>query len=124
MGIAAATGAWTGKRTHKWTAGPVTTANPTTSTLSASRLSDKTVQVFGTFGAGATLTIQGSNDGGTTWFSCNDSRGEGNPLDFTTAGGADGRAINENPDMLRGSLAGGDGTTSLTIIITSSSVAG
>lgn len=66
---------------------------------------DKSVQVFGTFG-GATLAIEGSNDGGTTWGAVHD--GQGNAVSFTAAGI---EAIAENVDQVRPSLTGGAGTT-------------
>ena len=55
---------------------------------------DKTVQVTGTFN-GATLTLQGSNDG-TTWADLTDQAGS--DLDFTAAGLA---VIAENPIWIR-----------------------
>lgn len=81
---------------------------------SPSRYTDKTVQVKGTFGVGGSVSIEGSNDGGTTWHTLNDSRGEGNALTFTSA---DTRAIAENPQLMRANCTAGDGTTSLTVII-------
>jgi hypothetical protein len=77
---------------------------------------DKTVSVGGVFGAGATVSIMGSNDG-VTYVKLNDSRGEGNPLDFLTAGGNDMRTILENPFYIRVDLAGGDGTTALSVAV-------
>lgn len=121
MGISQAQGGvWTGKRTHKWTCNNLINGNQS-SNHSGSRLSDKTVQVLGVFGAAGSLNIEGSNDGGTTWAILNDSRGEGNPLTFT---GADIRNINENPDLIRANVTAGDGTTNLSVIIIASSVAG
>lgn len=113
------TGVWTGKRTHKWTVSGLLNGDQSSS-HSGSRLSDKSVQVLGTFGAGGSVNVEGSNDGGTTWAVLNDSRGEGNALTFTAA---DVRVINENPDLIRLNVTAGDGTTSLTAIIVSSSVA-
>lgn len=122
MATRQATGVWTGRRTHKWTVSGIL-ATDISSTHSGSRLSDKTVQVLGTFGVGGVLSIEGSNDGGTTWNILNDTRGEGNPLTFNTAGGSDIRSINENPDLIRANCTAGDGATNLTVIIVSSSVA-
>lgn len=113
------TGVWSGRRTHKWTVSGLLNADQSSS-HSGSRLSDKTVQVLGTFGAAGSVNIEGSNDGGTTWNILNDTRGEGNPLTFTAT---DMRSINENPDLIRANVTAGDGTTSLTVIIISSSVA-
>lgn len=119
MAVRQGTGVWTGRRSHKWTVSGLLNADQSSS-HSGSRLSDKTVQVLGTFGVGGSVNIEGSNDGGTTWAIINDTRGEGSPLTFTTA---DVRAINENPDLIRANVTAGDGTTSLTVIIVSSSVA-
>lgn len=44
---------------------------------------DRSVQVLGSFGAGGEITIQGSNDGGTTWATLTDP--QGNALVFTAA---------------------------------------
>ena len=44
---------------------------------------DRSVQVFGAFGTGGEITIQGSNDGGTTWATLTDP--QGNALTFTAA---------------------------------------
>jgi hypothetical protein len=84
----------------------------------APTLPDKTVQVFGTFGVGGSVNIEGSNDGGTTWHILNDSRGEGNALTLTVA---DTRTILENPGLIRPNVTAGDGTTSLTVIIVAES---
>lgn len=65
--------------------------------------SDVTIQVLGTF-AGSTLTIQGSNDGGTTWTALNDSRGEGNAMAFTAA---NLMTLNELPLQIRPVLTSG-----------------
>ena len=75
--------------------------------------SDKTVQIRGTWG-GATLVIQGSNDGGTTWTTLTDP--QGNALSFTT--GSPMEAIQENPERIRPSTSGGNGTTDLDVNIT------
>lgn len=70
-----------------------------------------TIQVLGTF-ANSTLTIQGSNDSGTTYATLNDNRGEGNAMTFTSA---DLRQLNEIPQQIRPLLSSGSGT-SLTVI--------
>ena len=61
------------------------------------------IQVLGTF-AGATITIEGSNDGGTTWATLNDSRGEGNAMTFTSA---DLRKLNEASLAIRPTITAG-----------------
>lgn len=66
---------------------------------------DRTLVVEGTFG-GATCTIQGSNDGGTTWFTLHDYLG--NALTYTANGIA---LIAENPGLMRPSNASGTGSS-------------
>jgi hypothetical protein len=72
---------------------------------------DRTVQVFGTFGAGGSVTIQGTLDG-TNWASLHDTNGVA--LTFTTAGI---RTVLQNVLAIRPVITGGDGTTSLTTLI-------
>lgn len=88
---------------------------------SGARLSDKSIQVFGTFGVGANCNIEGSNDGGVTWAVLNDP--QGNPLAFTTAGGAKIEQILETPERIRPNVTAGDGTTSLTVVLLETSTA-
>ena len=114
MATVQGTGKWIHKSVHKETWTPLLNGD-SGSAYSAASLSDKSVQVFGTFGAGGTLIIEGSNDSGTTWATINDTRGETTgALSFT---GADLRQILENCEMVRPRVTAGDGTTSLTCII-------
>lgn len=71
---------------------------------------DRSVQVLGTFGAGGSVTIQGSNDGGTTWSTLTDPLG--NALTFTAAGI---KQIVELPYQVRPSVTAGDGTTAIDV---------
>jgi len=71
---------------------------------------DRNVQLVGTLG-GATIVLQGSNDGGTTWYSLDDP--QGNDLSFTAAGG---KAISEVPELTRPLLTGGAGS-SVTVLV-------
>jgi len=73
------------------------------------RWADRTVHVLGTF-AGATITIQGSNDN-TNWLTLNDSLGS--PLTFTATGM---KLILENPIWVRAISSGGAGTAATVII--------
>lgn len=80
---------------------------------------DKTMQVFGTFGTGGSLTFEGSNDprvvtdpNNAVWFTMNDPQTL--PLVKTSAGGD---LIIENPIYMRPRVDSGDGTTSLTVIL-------
>lgn len=73
---------------------------------------DRTIQVVGTFGAGGSVSLQGSNDGGTTWATLTDPLG--NALTFTATGL---KQILELPQKIRPSVTAGDGTTSLDVYI-------
>jgi hypothetical protein len=73
-----------------------------------SQYSDKSVQVFGTFG-GASLAIQGSNNG-TDWATLTDP--QGNDLLITSA---KIEMITEATAYIRPVVVGGDGTTSLSV---------
>lgn len=74
---------------------------------------DRSVQVRGTFGAGGTVIIQGSNDllaAGATWATLTDP--QGNALSFTAAGL---EQVSEFTRWIRPNVTGGDGTTALTV---------
>jgi hypothetical protein len=85
----------------------------------SARYSDKTVQVFGTFG-GATVTLQGSSDprvetdlANAIWVTLTDTTETA--LALTSAGGA---SILQNYRWIRPSVAGGGGTTAIKVIVT------
>jgi len=71
---------------------------------------DRTVQITGTFGAGGSVTIQGSNDDGSNWATLTDPLG--NALTFTAAGM---KQITELPILVRPSVTAGDGTTAINV---------
>ena len=71
---------------------------------------DRTVQITGTFGTGGSVTIQGSNEGGTTWATLTDPLG--NALTFTAAGM---KQITELTYEIRPTVTAGDVTTSLNV---------
>ncbi len=73
--------------------------------------SDRCFQVTGTFGAGGSVTIQGSNDG-TNWASLADP--QGNALTFTSQ--KIEQAL-ELPRYVRPTVTAGDGTTSLVVTL-------
>jgi hypothetical protein len=73
-----------------------------------------TMQVLGTFGAGGSVQLEGSNDGGTTWVVLFDNRGTGAALTFTAAGM---RSLNDLPALIRPNVTAGDGTTTLTVLL-------
>lgn len=71
---------------------------------------ERTFQVFGTFGTGGTLVIEGSNNG-VNWAPI--ANRSGAALSFTAAG------INRTQDyplFVRPRVSAGDGTTNLTVI--------
>jgi hypothetical protein len=72
---------------------------------------DRTVQVSGTFGAGGSVQIEGSNDG-VTYATLSD--GSGVAIVKTSAGVS---LISENPRYIRPRVTAGDGTTSITVTI-------
>jgi hypothetical protein len=80
--------------------------------LKAPGRNDKTVHVYGAFGG--TVTIQGTleHESPANPFTCNDSRGEGNPLTFTTT---DGRTVLENIVQIRPLM--GAGITGVTVLL-------
>lgn len=80
--------------------------------VSLSNYQDRSVQVSGTFGAGGSVTIQGSNDGGTTWSPLTDPLGV--TLTFTAAGI---KQVSELPYEIRPSVTAGDGTTAINVWI-------
>lgn len=117
MATRANIGAWVSRGIHRtsWT-GLLNSDDGAPASLS--RLPDKTVQVKGTFGAGGTVVIEGSNDGGATYVTLNDSRGETTgALSFT---GADVRTILENTELVRPRVTAGDGTTNIEVYLIAS----
>ena len=79
---------------------------------------DYTVEVTGTFGAGGSVRIEGSNDviaSPATPIVLNDARGDvTNQLVFTSA---DIRTALDSPTQIRPNCTAGDGTTSLIVRI-------
>lgn len=65
--------------------------------------------VTGTFGAGGTIILEGSNNGGTTYTTCLDKAGAA--VSLTAAGQ---RIIDTPYEIVRPRVTAGDGTTSLT----------
>ena len=93
-----------------WT--PLTTTDDTGTPVDAPDHTFKEVQVFGTFGAGGSVRVQGSLDGGTTWAALNDV--QGNALNVTAAGI---ERVQESTARVRPLVTAGDGTTSLTVVM-------
>lgn len=79
--------------------------------LELANFADRSVQVFGTFGAGGSVRIEGSNDG-TNWATLTDP--QGNALDITSA---KIEAITEVVRWIRPRVTAGDGTTAITVVM-------
>ena len=95
-----------------WT--PLTTTNADGDPYSGNCDDVRCIQVFGTFGAGGSVQLEGSLQATpTVWHILNDP--QGNALVFTS-----GRIerVEENILHLRPFITAGDGTTSLTVIVT------
>jgi hypothetical protein len=71
---------------------------------------DRSVQITGTFGAGGSVSIEGSNDGGTTWTVLKDPLGAA--LTFTATGL---RNVGDIAHRVRPRVTAGDGTTALNV---------
>lgn len=69
---------------------------------------DRSVQVIGTFGTGGSLSIEGSNDGGTTWATLKDPFAAN--ITFTAAGL---KTVGDLPYQIRPHVTAGDGNTDL-----------
>jgi hypothetical protein len=90
-----------------WT--PLTTTDDVGRAVKMAGSADRSVQVDGTFGAGGTLRIEGSNDG-VSFYVLTDP--QGNALDFIAAGI---EAVSEPVRFIRPRVTAGDGTTSLSV---------
>ena len=73
---------------------------------------DRTVSVQGTFN-GATMTLQGSMDGGTVYFTLHDNLGVA--ITLAAAGSV---IVAENTKTIRPSITGGGGSTDLDVYLT------
>lgn len=93
----------------QWLAIP---ANDAGDAVEFSQYTDRSVQVTGTFGAGASVIIEGSNDGGNTWATLTDP--QGNPLTITSP---KIEMVSEAVAQVRPRVSGGDGTTSLNVYL-------
>jgi hypothetical protein len=76
------------------------------------KMNDRTVQVTGTFGAGGTVVFTGSNDG-VTYLPMRDVFNA-----VVSATSAKLITLTEVPLYVRPEVTAGDGTTSLTLILT------
>ena len=78
----------------------------------AARYPTKAVQAVGTFGAGGSVAIEGSNDG-VNWFALRDSLG----VVIALTAAAPIKDVLENTRHLRARVTAGDGTTALRVIL-------
>src|SRR5687768_11534989 len=91
----------------------LTTTNDVGEGIELQTFMDRTVQLKGTLGTGGAVTMQGSNDGGTTWGSLTDPQGNALVLDAV----GELEAITELPELIRPKVTAGDGSTDLTVIV-------
>jgi hypothetical protein len=94
-----------------WT-GLTFTSTDDGSAVELHRYADRSVQVTGTFGTGGSVSLEGSNDDGTTWKVLTDP--QGNPVTFTSAGI---EQITEITQKVRPRVTAGDGTTNLAVYL-------
>lgn len=87
----------------------LTTTNDTGQALQMGGSTIRSVQITGTFGAGGTVVLEGSNDG-TNYVTLTDP--QGNALSKTAAGI---EAIQEITRYIRPRVTAGDGTTDLDV---------
>ncbi len=72
-----------------------------------------TVQLLGTLGTGGAVTMQGSNDGGTTWGTLTDKGGVAIVMDAI----GEMFEISNRPGLIRPLVTGGDGSTDLDVAV-------
>ena len=94
----------------QWT--PLTTTNADGAPVGAVQYADRSVQAVGTFGAGGSITFQGSNNG-VDWSALNTA--QGSPVALTAATML--KQLVEIPRYIRPVVTAGDGTTSVTAIM-------
>ncbi len=89
-----------------------TTNRPGTAITLSGVVVDMMVFAKGTFGASATITMQGSLDGGTTWFTLKD------PADAdVTLTAAGSKTLRDKPLLIRPNLSSGDGSTDVDVYL-------
>lgn len=87
----------------------------------AARFADKTVGVIvNAAGSGDKITMEGSQDGGTTWGELHDPAGDLLSAELTSTTIEDLEVIAESPEAIRPNCTG-DSVTDLTVIITAPS---
>ena len=86
----------------------LTTSNADGAAADWIQWADRCIQFTGTFGAGGTIKLQGSNDG-TNWFDLNNA--QGTAISVTAAAL---KQVVELSQYVRPYVSAGDGTTNLT----------
>jgi hypothetical protein len=87
-------------------------ANDGGSPVSLPDFADLTVTVEGTFSTGGSVTLKGSNDGGTTYHALTDP--QGNAITKTAAAI---EVVTETPLLIRPHVTAGDGSTAIDVRI-------
>lgn len=100
------------KRT--WTGANALANGDSSQPIGLPEYADRSWQVDGTPGAGGTIIVEGSNNGGSTWWQKNDLSG-GNAWSKTAVPGGDGVA--EVTELERVRVTGGDGTTAFAVSV-------
>lgn len=106
MAVQAVTPLSVGTQVNMYTSAAMANGD-TTTPLQITDFADKTVQFDGTFGAGGSVSLEGSNDG-TNWFVIKDP--SSTAITKTAAGIS---AVLEHPLQVRGHATAGDGTTAI-----------
>jgi hypothetical protein len=71
---------------------------------------DRTVHIDGTFGAGGTVVLEGSNNSGASWMTLTDTLGAAISRTAESL-----KTITEAPALIRPRVTAGDGTTSINV---------
>ena len=101
----------------QWTAIPL---NSTGTPDQLSRFPAHSIQIGGTFG-GATVTVEGSDDGATYFTLTGENPAGGADVAVSATAATRFDVPNVVPQHVRPKVTGGDGTTAITVTITSKS---
>lgn len=96
---------------YQW--GPMANGDVGAPAVGAPGFPDRAMQVFGTFGVGGSVAAEGSNEATpANWAPLTDP--QGNTIAVTSAGV---KTVTEATSSFRPHVTGGDGTTSVTVIV-------
>lgn len=115
MGTVQGSGQINNQRVFSYSWGPLTTTNAVGNGIAVpASFVRKSIQATGTFQTttAATVAMQGSNDGGTTWTPLQNL--QGTVIGLTSAG-KQLDSIADNALLIRPSVSGGDSGTSITV---------